>query len=84
MVGVEPLKEQIPEGDQWREQTVVKALAVCGGELAKELEQGTIERQLAKSDLELGLEVLRNPDLLRRNKRRPVLGELISEYEPAA
>jgi hypothetical protein len=41
-------------------------------ELAKELEQGTIERQLAKSDLELGLEVLGNPDLLRRNKRRPV------------
>src|SRR6059058_314413 len=30
-------------------------------ELAKELEQGTIERQLAKSDLELGLEALRNP-----------------------
>ena len=41
-------------------------------ELAKELEQGTIERQLAKSDLELGMEVLRNPDLLRRNERWPV------------
>src|SRR5947209_18862956 len=48
--------------------TVIAAIL----ELAKELEQGTIERQLAKSDLELGLEVLRNPDLLRRNKRGPV------------
>jgi|SRR5579884_532521 len=48
--------------------TVIAAIL----ELAKELEQGTIERQLAKSDFELGMEVLRHPDLLRRNKRRPV------------
>jgi hypothetical protein len=36
-------------------------------ELAEELGKGTIEKQLAKSDLELGMEVLLNPDLLRRN-----------------
>ena len=34
--------------------------------LADELAKGTIEKQLGKSDLELGLEALLNPDLLRR------------------
>lgn len=36
--------------------------------LADELAKGTIEKQLAKSDMELGLEMLRNPDVLRRNR----------------
>lgn len=34
--------------------------------LADELAKGTIEKQLAKSDAELGMEALLNPDLLRR------------------
>lgn len=34
--------------------------------LADELAKGTIEKQLAKSDEELGLEALLNPDRLRR------------------
>jgi hypothetical protein len=34
--------------------------------LADELAKGTIEMQLAKSDLDLGLEALLNPDILRR------------------
>jgi hypothetical protein len=45
--------------------TVVTAILT----LAEELAQGTIEKQLAKSDPELGLEVLLNPDLLRRRPR---------------
>lgn len=38
--------------------------------LAQELSQGTIEKQLAKSDLELGIEALMNPDLRRSNRKR--------------
>ena len=36
--------------------------------LAEELAKGTIEKQLAKSDLELGLEVLLNPHRLRKRR----------------